>query len=74
MFKAASVSSPDGGRTCFWVRKKWAKEKTDRAKGDPLSDSGALQDSGDRRNGLGRHFLGKQPVPTAQIILELAGV
>jgi len=40
MFNAAFVSSPDGGRNLFSDSKeKRAKEKADRAKGDPLSDS-----------------------------------
>jgi hypothetical protein len=41
MFNAASVSSPDGGRTCFEVWKEVGKEKSGSRKGDPLSDFSA---------------------------------
>jgi len=74
MFNAAFVSSPDGGRTCFGSEKNGPKKKRIAQQAIRFSDSGALQDSGDRRNVLPQYFFGKQPVAPAHIILEFAGV
>src|ERR1700722_20569101 len=73
MFNAAFVSSPDGGRTCFGSEENGPKKKRIAQQAIRFSDSGALQDSGDRRNVLPQYFFGKQPVAPAPIILQLAG-
>src|ERR1700733_9965974 len=75
MFNAAFVSSPDGGRTCFRIRKRHAKEKNgSRKKAIRFQILERRKNSGDRRNGLRQHFFGEEPVAPAHVILEFADV
>ncbi len=75
MFNAASVSSPDGGRTCFPdLKRKQAKEKRIAQQAIRFLIFGCCENLRDRRNVLRQHVFGEQPVPPARIILQLAGV
>ena len=60
MFKAASVSSPDGGRNCFPdLKKKQAKEKRIAQQAIRFRIFGCCENLSDRRNDLGQHVFGE---------------